>query len=209
MNEETSTTKTEQKILDAAKHVFMKNGLENSKMQDIATMAGISRTSLNYYFRTKENLFAVLVDQLFETLIPEVEGLISTDSPFVDKIGVLVDVYDSQIRKNDFIPRFVVVESQRNPEFVRHFIQKNSRIQVYLQNIIQTLQKEMDKGSIRKLPVEQLFTTFFGQVFTPYLLNALIVTFLDYDDEKKQEFYNIHKENTKRLLVDFLKADTQ
>ena len=48
---------SEVKIIEAAKQVFLEKGLENAKMQDIADTAGISRTALNYYYRTKENLF--------------------------------------------------------------------------------------------------------------------------------------------------------
>jgi len=44
---------SEVKIIEAAKQVFLEKGLENAKMRDIADTAGISRTALNYYYRTK------------------------------------------------------------------------------------------------------------------------------------------------------------
>ena len=48
---------TEQKILDAAKQVFMENGLDGARMQDIADKAGINKALLHYYFRSKDKLF--------------------------------------------------------------------------------------------------------------------------------------------------------
>jgi len=48
---------TEQKILDAAKHVFVTKGMSGARMQDIADAAGINKALLHYYFRSKEKLF--------------------------------------------------------------------------------------------------------------------------------------------------------
>ena len=54
--------KTEDRILEAAKTVFMKHGLYGARMQDIADTAGINKALLHYYFRSKEKLF----DKVFE-----------------------------------------------------------------------------------------------------------------------------------------------
>ena len=48
---------TELKILKAAKEVFIIKGFEGSRMQEIADTAGINKSLLHYYFRTKDNLF--------------------------------------------------------------------------------------------------------------------------------------------------------
>ena len=49
--------KTEERILEAAKTVFMRDGLYGARMQDIADTAGINKALLHYYFRNKEKLF--------------------------------------------------------------------------------------------------------------------------------------------------------
>ena len=43
----------ESRILEAAKQVFVTKGYEATKMGDVAAKAGIGRTALHYYFRTK------------------------------------------------------------------------------------------------------------------------------------------------------------
>ena len=207
MDQENNSQNTEKKILDAAKQVFLENGLEKAKMQNIANRAGISRTALNYYFRTKENLFLVLIDQLLDGVIPAIEGLISTDISFVEKAKIIVDIYDVQLRQNDFIPRFVVVEVQRNPATIHDFIENSSRIQAYLSMMTETLKKEMEAGTIRTIPIEQIIATFFSMIFTPYLLNPLINEFFDRNEINKKAFFDAQKENAKKLLSDFLKPD--
>ncbi|MCE5174980.1 MAG: TetR/AcrR family transcriptional regulator [Bacteroidales bacterium] len=207
MNIENNSQNTEQKIIDAAKQVFLENGLEKAKMQDIANRAGISRTALNYYFRTKKNLFSVLIDQLLDGIIPAIEGLISTNISFVEKAKIIVDIYDVQLRQNDFIPRFVIVEVQRNPVTIHDFIRNSPRIQSYLSMMTETLKKEMEVGTIRTIPIEQIIAIFFSMVFTPYLLNPLVNEFFDRNEKNKKTFFDAQKENAKRLFSDFLKPD--
>jgi len=44
---------TEEKILEAAKKVFVNKGMAGARMQDIADEAGINKALLHYYFRSK------------------------------------------------------------------------------------------------------------------------------------------------------------
>ena len=48
---------TEGQILDAAKNVFQKKGMDGARMQEIADAAGINKAMLHYYYRSKQLLF--------------------------------------------------------------------------------------------------------------------------------------------------------
>ena len=54
MNEKLST---EDHILEVAREVFTKNGYDGTSMQMIADAAGINKSLLHYYYRSKEKLF--------------------------------------------------------------------------------------------------------------------------------------------------------
>ena len=49
---------TEEKILKAAEEVFVQKGLDGARMQEIADKAGINKSLLHYYYRTKDKLFS-------------------------------------------------------------------------------------------------------------------------------------------------------
>lgn len=204
MNKENNTKNTEQKIIEAAKHVFMENGLEKAKMQDIADKAGISRTTLNYYFRTKENLFSDLIDQLFDAIIPAFENLLENNTSFLEKVKSIIEIYDAQLRQNDFIPRFMFVEIQRNPKSIYEYINRSPKIQSYLNFMTKTLKKEMEAGTIRIVPLDEIITTFYGLLFSPYLLNPLLSEFWERDGNKKHVFFDMHKKYTISLITNFL-----
>ena len=56
---------TEQKILLAAKKIFVEKGLEGARMQEIANEAGINKALLHYYFRSKDKLFEGVFREAF------------------------------------------------------------------------------------------------------------------------------------------------
>jgi TetR/AcrR family transcriptional regulator len=45
---------TEERIFEAAKTVFSERGMDGARMQEIADKAGINKSLLHYYFRSKE-----------------------------------------------------------------------------------------------------------------------------------------------------------
>ena len=55
---------TEEKIFEAATEVFEEKGMDGARMQDIANHAGINKSLLHYYFRTKDHLFNAVFEKL-------------------------------------------------------------------------------------------------------------------------------------------------
>ena len=62
-------------ILQAATRVFARTGLENSKMSDVATEAGVSQGTLYNYVESKEALFRLLLDRGLGTPPPAAAAL--------------------------------------------------------------------------------------------------------------------------------------
>ena len=160
MQDNHSQLSTEEKILEAAKIVFMESGLDNTRMKDIADKSGISRTTLNYYFRTKEHLFKKLMDQFFDSIVPEIENVIGQSPSLIDKIDPIIDIYYEKLDKNKGMPRFVITEIQRNPTIVYDFISQSAKVQQYIATIDNAIHSAMSVSeasgsSLWKLPVSQ------------------------------------------------------
>lgn len=133
-----SRTDTEKRIFEAAKRVFVRKGMEGASMQDIATEAKISRTSLHYYFRSKTKLFAAVLDDLFARFLPQVEKIIFSNHSFPEKVARFVDVYLDLFLENSYLPGFIMNELSKNPEeIVRRFNREGlmaPRFQKQIQN---------------------------------------------------------------------------
>ena len=57
------------KILTAARSLFYRHGFKKTTLDDIALSTGLAKTSLYYYFGSKEELFAALIHREYETLL--------------------------------------------------------------------------------------------------------------------------------------------
>ena len=58
----------EQRIIDAAEEVFGMYGFRNTRMDDIAKIAGITKVTLYAYFQSKENLYMAITHRAFKLL---------------------------------------------------------------------------------------------------------------------------------------------
>src|SRR5947207_6934659 len=63
---------TQEKIKEAARKIFMQKGYAATRTRDIAEEAGINLALLNYYFRSKEKLFDII---MLEKLFHFIEGI--------------------------------------------------------------------------------------------------------------------------------------
>ena len=57
-----SISKTRQKLVDVARQLFAKNGLENTTMNDIAMQSGKGRRTLYTYFKSKEEIYYAVIE---------------------------------------------------------------------------------------------------------------------------------------------------
>ncbi|PLW96253.1 MAG: hypothetical protein C0591_09195 [Marinilabiliales bacterium] len=73
---------TEDKIVEAAKKVFIQKGMDGARMQQIADEAGINKALLHYYFRTKNKLFEKIFDILFKDIFVIFEMAITNELTF-------------------------------------------------------------------------------------------------------------------------------
>ena len=101
---------TEDKILTAAYAVFVEKGFEKATMSDIAKTAGINRTVLNYYFRSKDLLFRKVAGKILAQAFPSMMSILNSDLPLAEKLKMFVERYISVLQQNPFVPLFMINE---------------------------------------------------------------------------------------------------
>jgi len=60
---------TEQKILDASNYVFLQNGYHGTTIQKISDKAGVGKSQVHYYFRSKDNLYELAIKYAADQLL--------------------------------------------------------------------------------------------------------------------------------------------
>ena len=113
---EVPDTSTEEKIKEAARVVFTKKGYAATRTRDIAEEAGLNLALLNYYFRSKEKLFELIMmekmQKLFGVLAPILNDLSTT---LEKKIELIATHYIDLLILTPDLPLFVLSEIRNNP----------------------------------------------------------------------------------------------
>lgn len=63
-----SVSKTRQKLVEVARELFARQGLEATTMNDIALSSGKGRRTLYTYFRSKEDIYYAVIESELERL---------------------------------------------------------------------------------------------------------------------------------------------
>ena len=117
-------TETEQRIISSAEKLFFQKGKAGTSMQDIADDAGINRTLLNYYFRSKELLFEAVFKKAMSSFIPNLAAVLHSDMSFEDFVPFVIETIIDAMLENPQIPIFVLQELSSTPERMPQIIKE-------------------------------------------------------------------------------------
>jgi len=110
------STETEQKIVASAEKLFYQKGKAGASMQDIADDAGINRTLLNYYFRSKDQLFEAVFRSALSRFVPSLATMLQSDMSFQEYVPRMITTVIDAMLENPQIPSFVLQELSSNPD---------------------------------------------------------------------------------------------
>jgi TetR/AcrR family transcriptional regulator len=81
-----SDRQTEEKIFEAATEVFLDKGMDGARMQDIANHAGINKSLLHYYYRTKDHLFNAVFEMIAGKMFSKFSPVLDENLTLEEKI---------------------------------------------------------------------------------------------------------------------------
>jgi AcrR family transcriptional regulator len=191
---------TEEKILGAAKSVFVSKGMEGARMQEIADEAGINKALLHYYFRSKERLFEAIFAEIIKFAFPKVTRIVGSDEPIVAKIEQVIDAYIELLIEHPFIPGFIIKELNRDPSGLFKLVVKFG---LNPQAIFDQMQIAMDRGEIIQMQPRHLAANIISMCIFPFAARPIISFILFKDDQKALEaFYAERAEVIKKFVID-------
>lgn len=149
-------TGAEQLIKDTAKHIFFAEGKLHAGTQDIANAAGVSRTLLNYYFRSKDILIDKVFQEAMQGLTHRLDVVMESKLSFKDKIGKLIEIYLEEATAFPYQETFLITEI--NCRTCHPGLNTHPKI---LRKFLSQVQTEMDEGRIARLdPIQFMMNLF-------------------------------------------------
>jgi AcrR family transcriptional regulator len=94
-------------VLDSAADLFHDRGFAPTTMEDIATAAGLGKSSLYHYFRSKDEILAEIHDEFVEMLIARAEDRQSAPTSAGDELrGMVVDLVELALSRPGYARTF-------------------------------------------------------------------------------------------------------
>lgn len=197
-------TTTEERILEAARKVFVQKGMAGARMQEIADEAGINKALLHYYFRNKELLFETIFTQAAQKLFPKLNIIFESELPLFEKIEHFIEMYIEVMLENPYLPMFVLNEMHQNPEIFykkmkgkMHFPQPDK--------FLAQIEKEVRKGTIKRIsPLQLLMNVISGTIF-PFIAKPIFQMHIGLDELQYRQFLIQRKKEYAAFVIDAIK----
>ncbi|MBO4849727.1 MAG: TetR/AcrR family transcriptional regulator [Prevotella sp.] len=109
-----SISKTRQTLVDVARRLFAKQGLENTTMNDIAVASGKGRRTLYTYFKSKDDIYSAVIESELERLSDKLDEVAAKKIQPQDKIIELIYTHLNMIKET------VVRNGNLRAEFFRN-----------------------------------------------------------------------------------------
>jgi AcrR family transcriptional regulator len=109
-----SISKTRQVLVDVARQLFAKNGMENTTMNHIAQASGKGRRTLYTYFNSKDEIYAAVIESELERLSDKLDEVVAMKMSPQEKIIELIYTHLRSIRES------VVRNGNLRAEFFRN-----------------------------------------------------------------------------------------
>lgn len=191
---------TEDKILEAAKNVFVSKGMEGARMQEIADEAGINKALLHYYFRSKERLFEAIFSEVIKVAFPTITRILQSDTGIVTKIEQIIDAYIEVLIKHPFLPGFVMKEMNRDPSGLFKLVLKFG---LNPQPVFNMIQEAMDRGEIIQMKPHHLALNVASMCIFPFAARPILnFVFFKDDNQAIEEFYAERADVIKKFVID-------
>ena len=197
----TKDISTEERIKAAARKVFHQKGFAGTRTRDIAEEAGINHAMLNYYFRSKEKLFEMVMMETMAQFFKGVNLMLNDESTSLDeKIDLIVSNYVDLLLKEPELPTFILNEVRPNPQA---FVEQNPIKEALTLSVLTRQYAEaVARGEITEPNLIQAILNVIGLVIFPFIAKPILTSIINIPEEQ----YKALMLQRKTLIPQWIKA---
>jgi len=188
---------TEKLIKETAMKVFFTEGRFNATTQEIADAAGVNRTLINYYFRSRDKLFEQVFDDAHRHEHELTEQIVFSNLPFKEKISRHLDTFFEQAKKYPYLEIYMVTQVNQGCVF-----KDQDQMSNLLKKFYKEIEEEMEKGNIEKMRPEQFALNFISLMSFPVSMRPLLQETMGFS---KEEFDTLLEERKEIIMKTLFK----
>lgn len=194
-------TSTEEKIKEAARTVFHQKGFAATRTRDIAEEAGINLALLNYYFRSKQKLFDIIMLETLSGFIHHLTTILNDGKTSLEKkIELIASNYINFLSGEPSVPLFIMSELRNNPTGLTDKLPIKDV--VLNSEFIKQYQAAVENEEVTEPNPLQFLMNVMGLVIFPFIAQPMITSISKIDN---QQFSQMMQER-KKLIPVWIKA---
>jgi AcrR family transcriptional regulator len=163
---------TEQKIKKAALKLFTQKGFAATRTRDISDEAGINLALLNYYFRSKEKLFELVMAEILQKFFSGIVEIFNDEGTSLDeKMNIFVSRYTALLKERPELPVFIFHELRMHPQKLASRVGLSN---VFKSFFFKQLSIEMDRKKIAHIHPLHYVLNMLGMCVFPFIAAPLL-----------------------------------
>lgn len=161
-------TGTEEHIKETAKRLLFAEGKLHATTQEIADAAGVNRTALHYYFRSRDLLIGAIFQDAMQDLSHRLDECMVSDESFKVKTQNIIAVFLKHMIAFPYQETFLITEINTFGKKLISNIQ-SAPVRSYLKEAAM----EMEKGQIEQMNPMHFLMNLFSLLSYPLIMAPL------------------------------------
>jgi AcrR family transcriptional regulator len=180
---------TEELIKNTAKKLFFGEGKFNATTQEIADAAGVNRSLINYYFRSRDKLFEIIFKDAQDNEQERTKSIMFSELPFKAKIEEFIDNSFAIAREYPFMELYLVTQFNQGS-----YCKYEDDMDWMLKKFYEEFEVEMTKGTISKMDPIQFILNMASLISFPIAMRPLFQKSMSLSDEQYEKILSDRKQ---------------
>ena len=194
MSNQSKKDHTQELIKETTKNLFFVQGRFAATTQEIADEAGVNRTLINYYFRSRDNLVQIVFDEAHRVEKEKSEVIMRSDLNFKEKISKFIEESLQTSLKYPYLETYIFSQIN-NGSCHNRDVEKTD-----LKKLYRDIEKEMDAENIEKMEPIQFLMNMISLLVFPSAVRPLIMENMKINDKDFDRLIADRKDIILRIL---------
>lgn len=197
-------TNMEQRILEAARTLFYRQGYANTSTVQIAQSVGCNQALVHYYFRTKENLFRRIFTEEIQSAWQVVSRSIDANTSTEQLITRCIEMYFDALMEHRELPFFVLQELTNNEsrrQYMRKAIIQTPMFSMLMMQFSSVIRKDQEAGRIVRIDPMDLIMDIISEVVFTFIMLPTYKDLFNRTSDQVDAFLLHRKQEIIRLLL--------
>ncbi|WP_326983817.1 TetR/AcrR family transcriptional regulator [Chryseobacterium sp. MYb264] len=194
MSNQAKKDQTQELIKETAKNLFFVKGKFDATTQEIADAAGVNRTLINYYFRSRDNLIQIIFDEAQKVEQEKSKVIQNSDLPFKEKMGQFIEHSLSTSLKYPYLETYIVSQINKGN------CHKKDIEEDELKKLYKDIKKEMALGNIETMEPIQFVLNMVSLLVFPSAIRPLLMENLMISEKKFDQIIAARKDIILNML---------